>query len=84
MRELRKLLERIVKLALTELLRSGGDMGHLFEKTCGIRVNVKAAGSSLAAQFFLNLGLDIDNDSHQRGLSPIGLSTAHDLGRDSR
>jgi hypothetical protein len=37
MRELRRLLERIVKLALTELLRSGGDMGRLFEKTCGIR-----------------------------------------------
>jgi hypothetical protein len=70
-RELRELLERMVELAPAELLRSIGDMGCLFEQACGIRDNVDAMGGSLAGQFFLNLGLDINNDSHRRGLALI-------------
>src|SRR5713226_2490313 len=68
-RELRKLLKRVLKLALAECLRSGGNMGRLFKQACGIGADVNAMGGGLAAQFLLNLGLDINNDRHRRPLS---------------
>ncbi len=40
MRELRKLLKRVLQLALAECLRSGGNMGRLFKQACGIGADI--------------------------------------------
>jgi hypothetical protein len=69
LRKLRNLLKRLVELALTEFLRSAGNMSRFFEQTCSIRANVNAMGGSLAAQLFLNFGLDINNDRRRLSLS---------------
>ena len=65
MRELRKLLKRGIKLALAERLRSGRNMRRLFKQACGIGADVYAMCGGLAAQFRLNLGLDVNDDRHR-------------------
>src|SRR5271166_2376755 len=68
-RELSKLLKRGVKLAFAQRLRSGGNMRRLFKQACGIGTDVYAMCGGLAAQFRLNLGLDVNDDRHRRRLS---------------
>src|SRR6266567_7619831 len=51
MGELRKFLKRLVKLAMAELLRSGGNMSRLFEQGRGVGADVDATGGRLATQF---------------------------------
>src|SRR3989442_11191139 len=79
LRELRNFLKSFLQLSLTEFLGPRRDMGRLFEQAGHVRVNVNAVSASMTAQFFLNVRLDINNDSHLRGLSPITPRTAHSL-----
>src|SRR5271157_3941347 len=66
-RELRKLLKRGIELALAER-RSGTKMRGLFKQACGIRADVNATSGGLAAEFRLNLELDLNDDRHRRRL----------------
>src|SRR5271165_5060216 len=44
-------------------------MRCLFKQACGIGADVYAMCGGLAAQFRLNLGLDVNDDRHRRRLS---------------
>jgi len=70
-RELRKLLKRGIKLALAERLRSGRNLRRLFKQACGIRADVNAMLGGLAAQFRLNLGLDVNDESSSASPFPL-------------
>jgi hypothetical protein len=65
-RKLREFLESPVKLVLAKRFRARGHMRRLFEEACGIGTDVNAVSGGLAAQFSLNLGLDVHDDSHGR------------------